>query len=238
MRPVALKLNVRSPIVPLMARSAKLATPLAFVLVVSVPPRVPPPEAIAETRRAIELDPLAKILYSSLGDAYYYAHRFDEAIDTYQRASALDPTFYMGFTNLARALELAGRFDEAIADYVRGAELMGHDPKLSSGLACCYAFAGRRAEAIEIRDALIERSSHEFVPAYAIASIQTGLGEFDLAFEWLERALATHDRALVWMCVNPRFVRLRGDSRFADLARRVGLPEELIERVTRGARVS
>ncbi len=46
-RPVALKLNVRSPIVPLMARSVKLATPLAFVVAVSVPPRVPPPAAIA-----------------------------------------------------------------------------------------------------------------------------------------------------------------------------------------------
>ena len=45
--PVAEKLNVRSPAVPVMARSVKLATPLPFVTAVSVPPRVPPPVAIA-----------------------------------------------------------------------------------------------------------------------------------------------------------------------------------------------
>src|SRR5947208_16510437 len=45
--PVALKLRVRSPAVPVIDRSVKLATPLAFVVAVSVPPSVPPPVAIA-----------------------------------------------------------------------------------------------------------------------------------------------------------------------------------------------
>ncbi len=47
MRPAAPKLNVRSPTVPLIDRLAKLATPLAFVVAVAVPPSVPPPDAIA-----------------------------------------------------------------------------------------------------------------------------------------------------------------------------------------------
>ena len=45
--PEALKLRVRSPTVPVIDRSVKLATPLAFVVAVSVPPSVPPPVAIA-----------------------------------------------------------------------------------------------------------------------------------------------------------------------------------------------
>ena len=45
--PAALKLNVRSPAVPLIARLVKAATPLPFVVAVSVPPSVPPPVAIA-----------------------------------------------------------------------------------------------------------------------------------------------------------------------------------------------
>jgi len=46
-RPVALKLSVRSPPVPLMERFVKLAVPPEVVVAVSVPPSVPPPVAIA-----------------------------------------------------------------------------------------------------------------------------------------------------------------------------------------------
>src|SRR5256885_15860533 len=45
--PVAENVRLRSPVVPVMARFVKLATPLAFVAAVSVPPRVPLPVAIA-----------------------------------------------------------------------------------------------------------------------------------------------------------------------------------------------
>src|SRR5882724_9955454 len=53
-RPAALKLKVRSPAVPVMVRFVKLATPLPFVAAVRVPPRVPPPVAIA----AVSVTPL------------------------------------------------------------------------------------------------------------------------------------------------------------------------------------
>ena len=46
-RPVAVKVRVRIPIVPVIARFVKVATPLVLVLAVSVPPSVPPPVAIA-----------------------------------------------------------------------------------------------------------------------------------------------------------------------------------------------
>src|SRR3989442_1100580 len=46
-RPVAEKLSVRSPAVPLMDKLVKLATPVPVVVAVSVPPNVPPPVAIA-----------------------------------------------------------------------------------------------------------------------------------------------------------------------------------------------
>jgi hypothetical protein len=45
--PVALKLNVRSPTVPLIDRLVKVATPPLFVIAVAVPPKLPPPVAIA-----------------------------------------------------------------------------------------------------------------------------------------------------------------------------------------------
>ena len=196
-------------------------------------------EGIAALRRALDLDPLATVLLTSLSDGLYYAGRYREAIENNRQALELDPTFYLGWTDLARSYEQAGRYDEAIAAFKKGAELMNRDPDLSSGLACAYGFAGRRDEAVAIRDRLIERARATLsatmteslgpnisvrVPAYAIASIEASLGEIDGAFEWLDLAVRARDRALVWAQVNPRFARLRPDSRFPALLARIGFP--------------
>jgi len=50
------------------------------------------------------------------------------------------------------------------------------------------------------------------------------LGDFDGAFAKLEEALATHDRAMVYVRVNPRFDTLRGDPRYASIVERMGFP--------------
>jgi serine/threonine-protein kinase len=182
-------------------------------------------ESIAAGRRAIELDPLSTILYTSLGDHLYYAGRFAEAIEQTQHALELDPRFYLAYNDLARAYEQNGDYEQAVAHYTKGAELAGKSPGFSAGLACVHAYAGRRAEAERIRDALIERSRTAHVPAYALASISAALGDVEPAVEWLERAVAHRDRALIWMRVNPRFRPLRPHARFTAVARQVGFPE-------------
>jgi tetratricopeptide (TPR) repeat protein len=181
-------------------------------------------EGIASSRRSVELDPLSTILSTSLGDTLYYARRYEESITTYRSALAIDAEFSFSWNDMARSLERAGRFDEAEAAYRRHAELTGRDIRDSSGLACCYAFAGRYDEAREIRDRLVERARTHHVPSYAIASIETGLGDVESAFAWLEKSLAARDRALVWARVNPRFDLLRDDPRFGGLLQRIGFP--------------
>ena len=49
-RPEAANANVREPIVPVIKRFVKVPTPLALVVAVVVPPKVPPPLAIAAVR--------------------------------------------------------------------------------------------------------------------------------------------------------------------------------------------
>ena len=56
----------------------------------------------------------------------------------------------------------------------------------------------------------------------SIGSIYACLGEKDLAFEWLEKAMAQHDNALMWIKVHPRLDRLRDDPRYLDLLQRTG----------------
>ncbi len=48
-------------------------------------------------------------------------------------------------------------------------------------------------------------------------------GKHDLAFEWLEEAYRLRDEFLALLGIDPRLNNLRGDPRFDDLMKRVGL---------------
>jgi hypothetical protein len=71
---------------------------------------------------------------------------------------------------------------------------------------------------------LKEESAHRYVNQYELGLIYVGLGQSDQAFQSLERAFREHSDMLVYLKVDPRLDSIRSDSRFADLIRRVGVP--------------
>ncbi len=50
-------------------------------------------EAIAEAKQALELDPLSLIINRNLGDAFYHARQYDQAIEQERKTMELDPNF-------------------------------------------------------------------------------------------------------------------------------------------------
>ena len=101
--------------------------------------------------------------------------------------------------------------------------ISGEGTVLSALLGHAQALAGNRAEAIKIIARLQEQSARQYVPAFNIALIYAGLGENDLAFEWLDRAFDERSSWLVSLNVEPMLDSLRPDARFAALLRRIGL---------------
>jgi hypothetical protein len=57
----------------------------------------------------------------------------------------------------------------------------------------------------------------------AFVNAYLGLGDNDEAFAWFERAYEEQSNILIYIKVSPWFDPLRGDPRFQDLVRRVGL---------------
>src|SRR5258705_3398008 len=53
-------------------------------------------EALAERKRAQELEPLSLIINAELGMAFYYARDYDQAIEQFPKTLALDPNFPAG----------------------------------------------------------------------------------------------------------------------------------------------
>lgn len=180
-------------------------------------------ESIAELKLAGELDPLSLIISADLGRAFYYARAYDQVMKQEARTLEMDPNFWLSHINLGRSYTQQGRHAEAISELRKASELSAGNTEARSFLAFAYAAAGRRAEARKLLRELNEQEKRSYVPPYHFAIIRAGLGEKDQAFAWLERAFARHAVDLFTLKVEPMFDRLRSDSRFADLQRRVGL---------------
>jgi hypothetical protein len=67
-------------------------------------------------------------------------------------------------------------------------------------------------------------SVQTYVPAYSFAMAYIGIGDFDLAFDSLNRACEERTGAMCWLHLEPLYEPIRHDPRFNALARRIGLP--------------
>jgi tetratricopeptide (TPR) repeat protein len=182
--------------------------------------------AIAEGKRALELDPLSVIITADLGADYMVARRYDEAIEQLRRAIEMDPRFYYAHWNLAEALELKGKMSEALPEYKKAAEL-DDDPFVLALLGQAYAKLGQRDEALKILAQLPQLAAHRYVPSYGYAILHMALGEKDKAIEWLE--CSYDDRAgldLIFIKVDPMLDPLQGEPRFKALVAKVFAPKD------------
>ena len=179
-------------------------------------------EAMAELTRAQSLDPLSSIIDSDAAGYFFYAGRYDEALAEVRKALELDPNFAPSHRQLGGILEQKGMYEEAIAAFERASELSGGATYSLTGLAHSYALAGRREDSLRLLLDADEIAKTKYVSPYSIAAVHVALGDFDRAFEWLDRAVEQRDRALIWIKVAPRFDRVRNDPRFRTILRTVG----------------
>jgi tetratricopeptide (TPR) repeat protein len=183
-------------------------------------------EAVAEAKRSQELDPFSSLANFIVGSALVFTRQWDPAIDQLRSAKELDPSFWFAPCFLGRAYEHKGRVPEAIAEFQLSLELEKENPEIWSALGHAYALSGNRIEAQKVLDHLKGLSAASYVAPFDFAVIYAGLGEKDQAIAWLNRAYAERSYYVpVYLPTDARLDNLRLDTRFADLLRRVGLPE-------------
>ena len=182
-------------------------------------------EALAQIRRAQELDPLSLPINMTLGWVYLTGRQNEQSVDQLRKTLELDPSFVLAHHRLGLVYEQQGKYDAAIAEFKQVVNLTGGKPLGMTGLARAYALAGKHGEAERILAELQEMSKLRYVPPASVALVYAALGDKDQAFAWLEKAEQGRDGILARLKVDPRFDSLRSDPRFAQLLRRVGLPE-------------
>jgi len=182
-------------------------------------------DAINEVQTAINLDPFSSVNNARLASMLFYARRYDEALAQSRRVMELDSMFqgHVGRAELAHAYLWLGRCAESLAA-LEGRP--GGAVAVWGGLlGYTYARCGRRAQALaELHRLGAEAREGRYVSHYALAVIQSGLGDNERALTELDSAYVERAWPMFALRVEPAFDGLRADPRFERLLKRVGVP--------------
>jgi TolB-like protein/Tfp pilus assembly protein PilF len=183
-------------------------------------------EGISEARLALDLDPLSSPLNNALAGRLLAAGRYDEALRQVQQTLELDPQFPAAHQTLGWVYLHTGKQEEAIREFQSALKFSGAaDTDLQLDLGFAYAVSGKRYDAIKILTQLEKLQKQGLVPSGSVAILHGALGDSNEAFSWLEKAYDERDPQLTYIKAGRRFEPLRKDPRFAQLVRRVGLPD-------------
>jgi adenylate cyclase len=182
-------------------------------------------EAIAEAKRAIELDPLSPIINADLGVTLYLARHYDDAIEQLRKTLAIDPTFFYAHYNLGVALQLKGDLSAAISEYEKAWQLSG-DSLVMALLGAAKGLAGDKNAAEQALKNLDRTAQNQETDEYSRALLFLSLNNKEEALRSIERAVAARDgSSLTWIKVDPLLDPLRGDPRFEALVQKVIAPK-------------
>ncbi|MEP7000872.1 MAG: tetratricopeptide repeat protein [bacterium] len=148
-------------------------------------------DAIALQHRANELDPLAHRMDAVT--TLLRAGRYDEAVRAGEDAIELEPTYERARATLGWAYFLSGRQDAGLAELERAVSPARDNTLWLGQLGAAYGMSGKTTKGRAILRELEERAREHYVSPYHFAYVCIGLGDLELAMDWLERAV--NDRA-------------------------------------------
>lgn len=180
-------------------------------------------EAIERVKLAVQLDPLSIAIQDSMALTYLLAHRYDEALEEYQRGLEIHGRHYKFVTGMGRVYTHMGRYDEALALFEEGRSMPANLPSLLGAMAQAYGLAGQPDRARELLCELEETARHRYVPSTARALGHLGLGEKEIALDWLEGACERRELPVSSLGVHPGYDLLHGEPRYEALVRKLGL---------------
>ena len=192
-------------------------------------------EAIAELRLAHDLNPLLTNLSTALArHGYFYARKYEQAAEQLRKTLATDPAFWIAHLFLGWVNVFQGNAHAALLAF-EAARQLDDNPETLVGLGYAHASIGQITKAQECLDELSALATKRYVAPVNFAVLCIGMGDFDQAFPWLDRACDDHSQWLSDLGVDPTFDPVRTDPRFVNLLRRVNemlLGQEALPSVT------
>lgn len=182
-------------------------------------------EAMAEFRKAKQLDPLSSLIGQNIAAVYICKGEMLAAIEQAQKVIEVDPSFPAAFFPLGHAYRRQKRYNEAITALEKGVEVSERWSISLGYLGATYAAAGKRDRARAILNELREKYNRRQALGQSIAVVYAALGDKDQAFAWLEKDFRARSGPLPFIAHDTLSDSTRdalaGDPRWDDLMRRI-----------------
>lgn len=195
-------------------------------------------ESGAEARRATELDPYSEFIRDMSIWSVYLARHYDHALQQSAKSLQLFPEVAWPHYHSGLIYERTGRGGDAIEEFMKAEEKFGISSAGLVELRKAYRQSGEKGYWRKYLSLCEEAASHprtfanprgygwcDYMQDADVAAVQVRLGDFNAAFDSLEKGYTNHGNALIYLNVDPYWDPIRTDSRFRDLVRRVGLPQ-------------
>ena len=179
-------------------------------------------EAIRASRKAVDLDPLSPLINLNLGWWLMLAHHYDEAIVASRKAMRQDSNLTLAHWALGWSLLWSGDKAGAIPEFETAYRLEPL-PFFEAPLGYAYAVAGHRAEAERILADLENPSKGVYTSPGLRVYPALGLGRKDQLYDCLNQSYEAQDYPCHFLKVDPVFDEFRGEPRFQELEKKVGL---------------
>lgn len=181
-------------------------------------------EAVAEIKRAQELDPLSLIINSVRGWIHYQGREFDQAVYQFTKTLEMDPKYVPALLDLGATYLKTGEYSKATSRFEEAKAVAGETGRILADLAQAYALSGQKSEALKILRRL-EHSEPGFVSTWDLALVHAALGNKTRAIDLLEKATDERMGWVILLGVDPAFDSLRAEPGFERLKQRVNIPE-------------
>jgi len=185
-------------------------------------------EALAEAKHAHQLDPLSPIISGVVGFIHIWARRYDEGIVACKKLANENPTFAPAHDCLASAYWGKRMYPQVIEEFRAYDQLSGdrNESEFGSALEEGFRLGGWKGAETKAIETLQARRKTSYASAFLVATLYADLGDKGQAFRWLNIAYQEHEWRLISLKTEFTFDSLRSDPRFAELVRKVGLPQQ------------
>lgn len=178
-------------------------------------------EALREMRRAERLNAVSASMLINHAIRLRDARKFDEALVKIRQAQTMSPNYNIGIQAYCWVINYTDIGAEA-EEACRLAYEKNENLSLPThAYAYVLAVNGKYEKARALIEKLEERKNKTYVPSTHLVLLYIALGEYDLAFKWLDRAFAERDFWALWLPVDPRYDALKKDQRFNLYAERI-----------------
>ena len=191
-----------------------------LVLINSTPDKE---RALRELKKAVDLNPLSYLTNWQLSRNYYFAGKYDLAVDQFKKTASFAPK-----TNQYVPVYSAGLVYLKMHLYPEARKSFDQLPEGDAGIdnyqvmqSYGYAVMGDKAKAKTLLEKTMKKYPH--LSHYRNSQVYVALGDFDEAMNELELGYTNRDVHMFWIKVDPAFDPIRNDPRFKTLMKKMHL---------------